>query len=285
MAGPTRLASARAPRYTSGMQHVLVTGARGGLGTAVTQLLSGRGVTVFALDLAAEAGAAEPPAPNVISLEGDVTRAESVVAALEQVRRRTDGLDGLVCCAAVFTGGPLAEAGEQALVHAFDVNVAGAHRLVRESFPLLARRGGCIVLVSSESARFAMPFNGPYTVTKYALEAYGDCLRRELQLEGIRVALVQPGAFQSNLLATADQEAGTPGRDSAFVRQVQLVHRMLQRERARSMPAERVARVVVRALAAARPCARYRVGNNRPRMLLRFLPARAADALIKRYMQ
>ncbi|HTZ53342.1 MAG TPA: SDR family NAD(P)-dependent oxidoreductase [Spirochaetia bacterium] len=267
------------------MQHVLVTGASGGLGTAVTQMLGARGVTVFALDLDTGARAAGPPAPGVIRLAADVTRADSVDQALAEVRRRTDGLDGVVCCAAVFTGGPLAEAGEQALVRAFDVNVAGAHRLVRASFPLLARRKGCVVLVSSESARFAMPFNGPYTVTKYALEAYADCLRREVQLAGVRVAVIQPGAFRSNLLTSADREAGTPGRDSAFAHQVRLVHRMLERERIRSMPAERVARVVLRALAAPRPRARYRVGNNRPRMLLRFLPARAADSLIKWFMQ
>jgi len=267
------------------MKYVLVTGAFGGLGSAVTALLAERGVTVFAVDLAASVRAGGSRPPNVVAIEADVTRAESVEGALSEVRRCADGLDGVVCCAAVFTGGPLAEVPEQALVRAFDVNVAGAHRLVREAFPLLARRKGCVVLISSESARFAMPFNGPYTVTKYALEAYADCLRRELQLAGVRVAVIQPGAFRSNLLASADREAGTPGRDSAFARQVQMVHRMLERERARSMPAERVARMVLRALGARRPRARYRVGNNRLRMLLRLVPARTADALVKAVMR
>ena len=262
-----------------------MTGACGALGSAVAALLAERGVTVFAVDLQEAMRAAGPWHANIVPIAGDVTSAESAAQVMTRVRTHTDALEGLVCCAALFTGGPLAEAPDQALVRAFDVNVAGAHRLVAESFPLLARAGGTVVLISSESARFAMPFNGPYTVTKYALEGYADCLRRELLLSGVRVAVVQPGAFRSNLIASADRAAGTPLGGSLFARQVGLVHRMLERERQRSMPAARVARVVVRALDARRPRPRYRVGNRRARMLLRLLPTRTADALIRVFMR
>jgi NAD(P)-dependent dehydrogenase (short-subunit alcohol dehydrogenase family) len=281
------------------VDRVLVTGACGGLGAAVTDLLAARGITVFAADLEAAVGARKEWPHNVVPLATDVTDASSVAAALSKVAAvaqagpardtrdtqdaldELNGLDGLACCAGVFTGGPLAEASEEALLRAFDVNVVGAHRLVAEAFPLLARRGGTVALISSESARFAMPFNGPYTVSKYALEAYADCLRRELMLTGVRVTVIQPGSFRSGLVTGARGSVGAGAEGSPFVRQVEIVQRILVKEWDRSMAPETVARVVVRALLAERPRARYRVGNNRLRMLMRFLPTRVADAAIK----
>ena len=270
------------------VDRVLVTGACGGLGSAVTTLLAARGITVFAADLEAAVRSRSEWPPNVVPLAMDVTNTSSVAVAIAEVAAAADAgpaLDGLACCAGVFTGGPLAEASEAALLRAFDVNVMGAHRLVAEAFPHLARRGGTVVFISSESARFAMPFNGPYTVSKYALEVYGDCLRRELLLTGVRVAIIQPGSFRSGLVTAARDADGAPAKGSPFVRQVEMVRGMLVRERERSMAPQEVARVVVRALLAHRPRARYRVGNNRLRMLARFLPTRAADAVIKLVMR
>lgn len=270
------------------VDRVLVTGACGGLGSAVTTLLAARGITVFAADLEAAVRARREWPPNVVPLSMDVTKASSVAAAFAEVTAAAEAgpsLDGLACCAGVFTGGPLAEASEAALLRAFDVNVMGAYRLVAEAFPHLARRGGTVVLISSESARFAMPFNGPYTVSKYALEAYADCLRRELLLTPVRVAIIQPGSFRSGLVTAAGSAVGGPAEGSPFIRQVEMVRRILVKEWNRGMDPETVARVVVRALLADRPRARYRVGNNRLRVLMRFLPTRAADAVIRLVMR
>ena len=73
--------------------------------------------------------------------------------------------------------------------------------------------------------------------------------------------------------------------DTPFGRQVEMVRRLLVKEWERGMAPGRVAGVVVRALFAVRPRIRYRVGNNRLRMLARFLPTRAADAVIKMVMR
>jgi NAD(P)-dependent dehydrogenase (short-subunit alcohol dehydrogenase family) len=266
------------------IKNVIVSGACGGLGAAVTEMLAARGVTVFAADLDAAAPARRRWPPNAVPLVMDVTSSAGVADALRAVPGAA-GLDGLVCCAGIFTAGPLVEAREEALSRAFDVNVMGAYRLVREAYPLLARRGGTIVLISSESARFAMPFNGPYTMSKYALEAYADCLRRELLTRGVKVAVIQPGSFRSGLLRNADEVVGTRAADAPFARQLATVRRLLRREWDTGMGAEQVARAVVRALYAEKPRPRYRVGNDPLRVMLRVLPARTADALIKGFMR
>jgi NAD(P)-dependent dehydrogenase (short-subunit alcohol dehydrogenase family) len=272
------------------IRSVLVSGALGGLGSAVTRALSGRGVTVFAADLSDAVPSGSGAQAGIIPITMDVTDEKSVAAAVGAVERELAirggavGLDGLVCAAGVFTGGALAEECAEALTRAFDVNVMGAYRLIKAAFPLLRRSTGTVILISSESARFSMPFNGPYTIGKCALEAYADCLRRELLNTGVKVAVVQPGSFRSVLLRDAGNVVGAGREGSLFTGQIDTVRRFLCREWSSAMSAERVAAVVVRALDARKPRLRYRVGNNVLRTGLRFLPPRAADALIRRFL-
>ncbi len=285
-----------------GIRRILVSGACGGLGSAVTDVLSLRGASVFAADCDSTGLSARAWPSNVKPLHMDVTDPASVARGIREAESAlgacaessgtsaarpascAGGLNGLVCCAGIFTGGALAETGEEALARAFDVNVLGAFRLVKEAFPLLVRGCGTVVLISSESARFAMPFNGPYTIGKYALEAYADCLRRELLNTGVKVVVVQPGSFRTGMLRNAAAGIRTRGEDSPFTGPLATVRRLLSREWDKAMEADRVARVVVRALYARRPRPRYRVGNDPLRVLLRVMPSRTADALVKRFL-
>ncbi len=269
------------------MRCFLVSGACGGLGFAVTEALALRGARVFAADCSAEGLSGRAWPAGVEALPVDVRDSASVARGVGAVRESLGaeaGLDGLVCCAGVFTGGPLVEAGEDALALGLDVNVMGAYRLVKEAFPLLVRSRGTIVLISSESARFAMPFNGPYTIGKRALEAYADCLRRELYKTGVKVAVIQPGAIRTDLLrnAAAGMQERTGG--SAFAGPLSTVRRLLGREWDKAMEAEKAAGAVVRALYAKRPRPRYRIGNNPLHVILRFFPARIADALVAKFL-
>jgi NAD(P)-dependent dehydrogenase (short-subunit alcohol dehydrogenase family) len=272
------------------VRNVMVSGACGGLGFAVAMGLAARGVATFAADSDRNALSRREWPPGSVPIFMDVTDCASVARAVKEASELLgkDGsrcLDGLVCCAGIFTGGPLVEVGEGALVRAFDVNVLGAFRLVREAFPLLAAGAGTVVLISSESARFAMPFNGPYTIGKYALEAYADCLRRELLLTGVRISVVQPGSIRTALLRNAGEEIHARASGSAFSDQLAKVGKLLRREWEKGMEPQRVAHVVVRALFSSAPRHRYRTGNDPLRLLLRAMPARTADALIRLFMR
>lgn len=265
---------------SANQRSVLVTGACGGLGTEVTERLTGRGWIVFAADADAEGLARLQRQAGVVPLLVDVRRSGDLARARASVQAVTDGLDALVCCAGVFTGGPLVEVSEALMLSAIDVNLMGVFRSVREFFPLLARRNGTIVAVSSEAARCAMPFNGPYSVSKYALEAYCDILRRELMFVGASVSIVQPGAFRTPLLDEAERTFGDRISGSLFGAYLGRALAVLLRDRRTSMGPGRVASVVVRALRSRRPRARYRVGNH-PRVLLGKLPSAWADALMR----
>jgi NAD(P)-dependent dehydrogenase (short-subunit alcohol dehydrogenase family) len=266
------------------MKHVLVTGAGGGLGACTCGLLVESGHTVFATDSDPRALDALKPDPLVITFGMDVTRDDDVSRAGARVAAVTDGLDGLVCCAGIFAGGPLVEADQKEMAAILDINVMGAFRVVKELFPLLNNRGGVVILIGSESSRCAMPFNGPYTVSKYALQAYADVLRRELMFLGIRVAIVQPGAIRTPLLSGARSTIERRESRTAFPAQLGLVKRMLRREWEKGMEPTRVARVILRALHARRTRACYRVGNDPVRVALGKLPAAWTDSLIRWFL-
>jgi NAD(P)-dependent dehydrogenase (short-subunit alcohol dehydrogenase family) len=262
---------------------VLVTGACGGLGSELTALLAAAGDTVFAADVNNEGLARLATIPGVVPLHVDVTRSEDLARARAAVEAVTEGLDGLVCCAGIFTGGPLVEAPEETIRHALEVNLMGVSRTVRELFVLLALEKGTIVAVSSEATRCAMPFNGPYTVSKCALEAYCDVLRRELMFTGVRVAIVQPGAIRTPFLESARVSLSRSAVGSRFAALLGKAILVLSSDRDTSQSPRAVASVIVRALRAPRPRARYRVGNSPLRALLGWLPAAWTDALIRRF--
>jgi NAD(P)-dependent dehydrogenase (short-subunit alcohol dehydrogenase family) len=251
-----------------------VTGACGGLGARVTELLVARGALVFAADRD-EPGLSRMAASHfLIPVSMDVTSRASVA-------RR---LDGVVCAAGVFAGGPLVELAEEEVQNALDVNVMGAFRVVREFYPQLRAAGGRIILISSESTRSVMPFTGPYSMSKRALEAYADSLRRELVSIGIRVSVIQPGAFRTTLLARARESLDRGTTASPFAAPLDRARDMLDRESDTGMAPDRVARLVIHALECARPKPRYRVGNDPLRALLAALPATWADALIRGFL-
>lgn len=266
------------------MKHVLITGAGGGLGACTCDLLAASGCTVFATDSDPRALARVQSTNGIIAFGMDVTDGAEVSRARDRVAAVTDGLDGLICCAGIFAGGLLVEAEEKEMSGILDINVMGAFRVVKEMFPLLKSRRGTVVLIGSESSRCAMPFNGPYTVSKYALQGYADVLRRELMLLGVRVTIVQPGAIRTSLLSGARSTIERRQADTAFPAQLGMVRRMLVREWERGMEPTRVAKVILRALRARRVRACYRVGNDPLRAALGKLPASWTDSLIRWFM-
>jgi NAD(P)-dependent dehydrogenase (short-subunit alcohol dehydrogenase family) len=257
-----------------------VTGAASGIGRATAQLLS-RAAQVFALDVDEEGLAAVAAAsPQVVAVRADLTRASSLEEAAALIASRTSGLDGLVNCAGLIRCGALVELPEEDLKAVLEVNVLGAYRATRALYPLLKARRGRVVNVSSEAARVTSPFNGAYSMSKYALEAYSDALRRELALEGMKVVIIQPGAVKTALLAGTVPSFDKAIAGSAFARGMQAIRDMADKEWAKGAEPLVVAEAIERALTHPHPAVRYRVGNDPFRRAAEFLPARWLDAAL-----
>jgi NAD(P)-dependent dehydrogenase (short-subunit alcohol dehydrogenase family) len=217
----------------------------------------------------------------------DVTDADSIAEAARRLRDQPGGgaLSGLVNNAGIAVAGPLEFVSPERLRQQFEVNVVGVLALTQALLPLLRIGPGRIVNISSVSGRLASPFVGPYCASKFALEALSDSLRVELNPWRIPVSVVEPGVintpiWQKSLAANASIMDGMPAASrELYGREVAAMQQFARS--AKGLEPEAVARVVLRALTAARPKTRYVVGTDaRVGVLLSRLPDRVRDWLL-----
>jgi len=187
-------------------RNILITGASSGFGRDTALALAGRGHTVFATMRGAEGKNAETATHmlrlaaengwNLHVLDLDVTDEGSVNAAVDRAITLAGGIDVVINNAGLGTFG-VQEAFEiEQVQQVFDVNVFGVMRVNRAVLPHMRERGaGHVIYISSGLGRFVFPFVGPYSGTKYALEAIAESANYELAPEGIETTIVQPGAF------------------------------------------------------------------------------------------
>ena len=162
---------------------------------------------------------------------------------------------------------PFEEVSLELIRETFDTNVFGLIRMCQLVLPgMRARRSGVIVNLGSAAGLVTPPTGCPYAMSKYALESLSDALRLEVAPFGIRVILVEPGAVRTEFLANSDRYKPAADDDSPYAPFKASVERMTERAHrtgARGvLSAQDVAKVIVGAVIAARPRARYKVGSQ-----------------------
>jgi NAD(P)-dependent dehydrogenase (short-subunit alcohol dehydrogenase family) len=178
---------------------VLITGASSGLGRTMTERLSAEGYFIYAgarkdKDLA-ELNAME----NVEGVRLDVTIQSDIDAAVKQIRGAGRGLHGLVNNAGVAVISPLTEIDEDDFDFQMDVNVYGPYRITRAFAPMIIESKGRITTISSISGVLAGATWGPYSMSKHAIEAFGDSLADEMSRFGVHVSLIEPGTYATKI--------------------------------------------------------------------------------------
>jgi NAD(P)-dependent dehydrogenase (short-subunit alcohol dehydrogenase family) len=261
---------------------ILVTGAASGIGQAITEYLAEKGETVFATDFNSEGLKRYQKKENIHTIIMDVKSIESINDALNQVKSLSDGIDVLINNAGIFTGGPLVEIDINDLERIMDINVLGYARVTQVFFPLLKQRKGLVINMSSEVGRISFPFNGPYSMSKYAIEAFSDSLRRELVNLGIRVVIIQPGAIGTRLIEVTKDIYKQYDKDSEFQDIFNRLIPVLDKEKFADPIL--IAKKIYKIIHKKRSRIRYRVNNNRQRRMLEFLPASWVDFLINTFM-
>jgi NAD(P)-dependent dehydrogenase (short-subunit alcohol dehydrogenase family) len=249
---------------------ILITGASTGIGKACALEFDHRGFRVFAGVRSDEArrNLQVQASSRLLPLRIDVTDAASIAAAAEAVGQTAGhvGLAGLVNNAGIAVPGPLEVVPIDAFRRQLEVNVIGQVAVTQAFLPLLRKARGRIVNISSVNGGIAPPYMGPYSASKFALEAITDALRIELRTWGIRVSAVEPGPIDTPIwdksIASADELAGRTAPEVLALYQTDLdaVRRMAERSMRRVAPVDRVVKAVVHALTAKRPKTRYYLG-------------------------
>lgn len=184
----------------------VVTGANSGFGRLTAQTLAAAGWRVYATmrNIASRnaVSAAELRNAGISVVELDVTDDASVNAAAQKILGEAGAIDVLVNNAGTAFFG-IAEAYTPAAVEQqFATNVVGPLRVNRAFLPAMReRKGGLVVYVSSVVGRLIIPFGGIYTASKWALEALAETSSYELAPFGVDVAIVEPGAYPTEIIS------------------------------------------------------------------------------------
>ncbi|HEX3515494.1 MAG TPA: oxidoreductase [Trebonia sp.] len=188
----------------------LITGASSGFGRAIAEAAVAADDTVIAAARNAEVlsgiAAAHPGQVEAFAL--DVTDTAAIEAAVQDVIARHGRIDVLVNNAGRGHVGAAEETSEAELRSLFDVHVFGPAALTRAVLPhMRERRSGAIVQMSSIGGQLSFAGFSAYSGTKFALEGMSEALADEVRPLGIKVLIVEPGAFRTGLFgSTTDSE-------------------------------------------------------------------------------
>jgi NAD(P)-dependent dehydrogenase (short-subunit alcohol dehydrogenase family) len=128
----------------------------------------------------------------------DVTQPEEVRAAISEALREFGRIDVVVNNAGYGAIGALEEYSDEQLRRQFETNFFGAVDVTRAALPVLrAQRSGHIINISSVGGFVSFPSGGLYCASKFALEAVSEALAAEVEAHGIKVTIVEPGAFRT----------------------------------------------------------------------------------------
>nr|BFD91577.1 oxidoreductase [Kitasatospora sp. Xyl93] len=191
----------------------LITGANSGFGRAIAEAALAAGDTVVAAarrpGTLADLAAAHPD--RLFPVELDVTDQERIPAVVEETVRRHGRIDVLVNNAGRGLIGAVEESTDRELRDLMELHFFGPAALTRAVLPHLRAQGsGAVVQMSSMGGRFSFPGVGAYSATKFALEGLSEALAKEVAGFGIKVLIVEPGAFRTGFAGGGALAHSTP---------------------------------------------------------------------------
>lgn len=275
---------------------VLITGTSTGVGRAAAILLEKQGYQVFATvrqQKDAESLRQEYKSGSLTPILMDVTKAEEIKFAADIVSKSVGdrGLVGLVNNAGLLVDGPVEYISIDDLRWQFEVNVFGQIAVTQAFLPLIRKAKGRIVNIGSVGSQISAPFISALCASKFALGAFTDSLRMELEPWGIEVILVEPGSiasaapdkveesFEKNFANMSPEAKVMYGDTYKF-----FVEGLIKSNRT-GMPPEQVAGVILEALEASKPKTRYFLSKDQISLVLnlmlkKLIPDRSFDAMI-----
>lgn len=198
----------------------VVTGASSGIGKAIAECLHGQGATVCLVARSAavlEDMRRQSDGDRLVPYPADLTSDEDIGRLAQDVADRFGRVDVLVHCAAVISTGPVSDAPVSEFDAQYRTNLRAPYLLTQALMPLLRRSRGQVVFINS-TAGLTTPANAAqYAATKHALKALADCLREEVNADGIRVLSLFPGRTATPMQRQLAAAEGKPWRPELLI--------------------------------------------------------------------
>lgn len=261
---------------------ILITGAYGGLATKTIELLIEKKWKVFAGDINPKIIEKYADSKSVVPFIIDITDETSMKDAYSFVSQKTDGLDAILSMAGILKIGSVVEISIEDAKRIMDINLFGIYAVNKIFLPLIINRKGRILTMSSEvGEQMAAPFNGLYSMSKHALEAYSDALRRELAFIEIKVIKIQPGPFKTAMTKNAERLFIEAEEQSLlFKKNLKRGIPYLPKVYKAAHDPIYVAKSILKALESSNPKIAYSIRMDKARKFLDWLPVSWADKII-----
>ncbi len=273
---------------------VVVTGTSSGIGQATAHRLASDGYHVLA-GVRRPEDADKIRASNIEPVMVDITKTDTLQALAARIatdpQQRT--LRAVVNNAGIAVNAPVETAPLDEFRRQIEVGVIGQVAVIQALMPALLKAQGRIINIGSLGGKISMPGFGPYSAAKFAMEAVNDSLRREMEVFGLKVVMITPGAVSTGLsahgISTANRLADlmTPEQHKRHDRLFKAVVNQAQDWEKNGIRPEKVAAVVSRALHARKPRARYCAGPDAMMLtrMVRIMPERMLDGILRDRMK
>lgn len=258
------------------MKKVIVTGAAGGIGLATIKYLSENGYYVYAIDIKDI-----EEIENVKSFKCDLTKEEEIINVYNEIKE--EKIDAIVHLSGTYYMDSFIEISESKLKQIFDINFFSIY-LVNKTFINLLQDKSKIIITSSELAPLdPLPFNGIYSITKATLENYALSLRQELNLLGIKVIILRPGAINTGLIDESIRNVERIEKETVLYKDnAPLFRKIVEKNESKTIEAIKLAKLINKILNKKNPKLLYKINLNFKLILLSIFPKRMQLYIIKK---
>ncbi|MBU5356210.1 SDR family oxidoreductase [Paenibacillus barcinonensis] len=282
--------------HSHGQQHpvALITGTSSGFGmlTAITLAKQGYHVAATMRDLSRKGELAsraekENLGDRIHYVQLDVTDSKSVQTAVDTVMQQYGRIDVLVNNAGFAVGGFIEEVAMEDWRRQMETNLFGLIAVTRTALPVMRKQqSGLIINLSSVSGLSGFPGYAPYAASKFAVEGFTESLRHEMSSFGIRVVLVEPGAYRTPIWNKGLGEIHRH-EDSPYQHKLDAVLRYSRQASETAPDPQEVADLIGRITRMRSPRLRYALGKGSRLLIIgkALLPWKWLERLIARGLQ
>ena len=272
-------------------KNIIITGVSSGIGRDALRLLHQKGYHIFG-SVRKETDAKlliEAYPQGFTPLIFDVQDQDAVSQAAKVVYDTCDRIDALINNAGIAVPGPLQFVSEADFEKQMDVNLKSVRRITNTFLPLLGAttdfKGapGRIINISSVSGLFSSPFNGPYSISKHALESMTDVYRRELRRYGIKVMAIEPGPIKTKIWGK-NLNSMAQFADTDYYDILKTADMIIENTEKNALPVARTSNVILKCITKKHPKTRYIVQKNTLvfKIVANYLPDKLVDWFIQR---
>ncbi len=261
---------------------VVITGASSGIGRSCALFFARAGYRVWSLSRRGVDAQEAVGAGLIRTWQCDVCDESSVHAAVAHIMTCEKEIGIVIHSAGFGVTGPCEDTWPEAIYRQMETNYFGVLRVNRHILPhMRARGGGLVLVIGSVAGQIAVPFQGHYSSTKFAIEGYVEALRLEGRAHGIRACVLEPGDTKTGFGAA--RQPSYPA-DTAYLPACERAVARMASDEQNGHPPEKCARVALRLAARKNPPVRRAVGYYYKLVVMghRILPHRFMEFILRR---